>query len=776
MKTIEELLRNLARPEVLEFGLVTNRLPSVNIGGKFEPVDDEAPSTERLMQMLVTMGGGRHVDSLGDKPVQWTTRVDGVGVVAVAAIMRKDVVQARFTVAKREGGGTIRVSVKEKAADPKSTPAQPAAARAPSSQMRAGPSVQMTAVKATQQLSAPPSPVAPPAAPVPAAGSVPSSARAIPVAPPEPPPAAPPPPEDEWDDDDEPTLQTLSPPVSGQPGALKKTDPTQDLDTAAKARAAAEKATAEKAAAEKAAAEKAAAEKAEAEKAAAAQAAAEKAAAEKAAREKAAAEKAAAGFAAAEKAAAEKAAAEKAAAEKAAAEKVAAETAAREKLERETAEREKAAAEKRASERAAPGPRRISTPTSVDAVEVDLVKKEAPKPPPSSSPAASEPKLRPRVPSQIQPPPSTAAVVPEKDRPKVDAGATLDSLLAMAVQAQASDLHIIAGRPVLLRVATDLVPRTQTVPAEHVERIAKDIVPARLREPFERDGACDFAVEHPTYGRFRVHVAKHRGGFKVGMRVVPRELPTVHALGLPDRLASSVNATRGLVLVTGPAASGKSTTIAALVDHVNRDSARHVLTIEEPIEHLHPRRKGLVSQREVGLHTRSTKARALANALGEDADVLVVPDARDADVVRVALQACEAGRLVILGMNMPTARIAIDRILDLFDPREEPWVRATLAASLRVVSSQRLVPSADRTRVHAAFEVLPWSVRLHGLVRDGRTHDIPALQQLGPALGVLRLDEALAELVRSGKSTLDVTRPLAEAPDDFEALVARARK
>ena len=144
--------------------------------------------------------------------------------------------------------------------------------------------------------------------------------------------------------------------------------------------------------------------------------------------------------------------------------------------------------------------------------------------------------------------------------------------------------------------------------------------------------------------------------------------------------------------------------------------------------------------------------------------------------MRVALQACEAGRLVILGMNMPTARIAIDRILDLFDPREEPWVRATLAASLRVVSSQRLVPSADRTRVHAAFEVLPWSVRLHGLVRDGRTHDIPALQQLGPALGVLRLDEALAELVRSGKSTLDVTRPLAEAPDDFEALVARARK
>ena len=127
-------------------------------------------------------------------------------------------------------------------------------------------------------------------------------------------------------------------------------------------------------------------------------------------------------------------------------------------------------------------------------------------------------------------------------------------------------------------------------------------------------------------------------------------------------------------------------------------------------------------------------------------------------------------------MNMPTARIAIDRILDLFDPREEPWVRATLAASLKVVTSQRLVPSTDRTRLHAAFEVLPWSVKLYNLIREGRTHEIPALQQLGPALGVLRLDDALAELVRSQKVTLDVARQLAESPNDLEALSARPRK
>ena len=797
MKTIEELLRNLARPEVLEFGLVTNRLPSVNIGGKFEPVDDEAPSTERLMQMLVTMGGGRHVDALTDKPVQWTTRLDGVGVIAVAAIMRKEVVQARFTVAKREGGGTIRVVVEKSpvatthptpSAEPPKSPLsstqQQVAARASSPQMRAQPSVPMTAVKSTQVIGTPPVPVQPPPVPIAA-----------------PTPAAPPPPEDEWDDDDEPTLQTLSPPVSGVPGsAMKaKSDPTHAVDKAAMDRAVAlaakEKADAqpaqEAAASEKAAAvAKATAAKAAQQKAAAAQAAAEKvakdraAAAEKAATQAAAEKRAAAEKAAADKAAAdaaEKAAAEKkAAATQAAAEKAAHDTAAQLAAEKKTAADEAAAMEKRASTQRAPGPRRISTPTSVDAVEVDSIKKDIGSKPRLESAPGSEPILRARVPSSASlgtsGAPSTAPSIPEKDRPKLDPGATLDSLLGMAVSAQASDLHIVAGRPVLLRVATDLMPRTQPVPSDHVERIAKEIVPARLRESFERDGACDFAVEHPTYGRFRVHVAKQRGGYKVGMRVVPRELPTVAALGLPERLAASVNATRGLVLVTSPTASGKSTTIAALVEKINRETARHIITIEDPIEHLHPRKKGLVSQREVGLHTRSTKARALQSALREDPDVVVVPDVRDADVVRIALTACESGRLVILGMNMPTARIAIDRILDLFDPREEPWVRATLAASLKVVTSQRLVPSTDRTRLHAAFEVLPWSVKLYNLIREGRTHEIPALQQLGPALGVLRLDDALAELVRAQKVTLDVARQLAESPNDLEALSARPRK
>jgi len=860
MKTIEELLTNLARPEVLEFGLVTNRLPSVNIGGKFEPVDDEAPSTERLMAMLVTMGGGRYVDSLSDKPVQWTTRLDGVGVIAVAAILRKDIVQARFTVAKRDAGaasarspvaaappsaGNQAVGRPAEKAAPANQPAsatvaatrssgQQGVVRAPESRPIPGaaPSPQPTSTKSSSgahppasspstQTRAQPALGAPPSSSMSAAkataqiqprvirnvvGGAPVQAGRVqpsPQAPPVQPAQAVPPPEDEWDDDDEPTLQTLSPPVSRPPGTgpggprpkparrpeeVSRPDvdeaPGQDKAAAEKAaaeKAAAEKAAAEKAAAEKAAAEKAAAEKAAAEKAAAEKAAAEKAAAEKAAQERAAAEKAAQERAAAEKAAAEKAAQERAAAEKAAAERAAQEKAAAERAAQERAARERAAQEQRAAqaERAksvpapAMGSRRINTPTSVDVVDVEITT--------SDSAAAKRPGVRLDIDLDADGADNTVslpgadgapAYAAEKDRPRVDASAAVDSFLAMAVAARASDLVIVAGRPILLRVATDLLPRTQSLTAEHVERIAKEIVPVRLRETLEREGSCEFAVEHPSHGRFRVNVSKQRTGFKLNLRVIPRELPTLAALGLPEALANALRHQRGLVLVTGPASQGKSTTLAVLVEQLNRETARHIMTIEDPIEHVHPRKKSVVSQRDVGLHGR-TRVRTVQTALREDVDTLVIADMRDADSVRDALVACEGGRLVLATMNMPSAAKTVDRILDLFSPAEEPWVRLSLASSLRLIVGQRLVPSADRTRLHAAVELLPWSVALYTLIRDGRTHQIPDLQKRGKAVGVVRLDESLADLVRAQKVTAEVAKQFAESPADFDGHVAR---
>ncbi|MDF2692766.1 MAG: Twitching motility protein PilT, partial [Labilithrix sp.] len=479
----------------------------------------------------------------------------------------------------------------------------------------------------------------------------------------------------------------------------------------------------------------------------------------------------------AEKAAAEKAAAEKAAAEKAARERAAAEAqrVARERATAEAAQRAKAVPP------GAIGGRRISTPTSVDAVDVEITTND--------SGAAARPvrldidldadgaentlsvpgadSVVSRATGDV--PPSAVA---EKDRPRVDASAAIDAFLAMAVAARASDLFMVAGRPVLLRVASDLIARTQAVSAEHVERIAKEIVPVRLRETLERDGQCDFAVEHPTHGRFRVNVSRQRTGFKLNLRVIPREIPTPAALGLPDALVNSLRHQRGLILVTGPAGHGKSTTLAALVDHLNRETARHIMTVEEAIEHVHSRKKGVVSQRDVGLHARS-RARTVQTALREDVDTLVISELRDAESVRHALVACEGGRLVLAAMNMPSAAKTIDRILDLFSPSEEPWVRTSLAGSLRLIVGQRLVPSADRTRLHAAVEVLPASISLHTLIRDGRTHQIADLQARGKPAGMVRLDEALADLVRAQKVTPEVAKQFAESPADFVAQVAR---
>ncbi|MCW5813859.1 MAG: Flp pilus assembly complex ATPase component TadA [Labilithrix sp.] len=342
----------------------------------------------------------------------------------------------------------------------------------------------------------------------------------------------------------------------------------------------------------------------------------------------------------------------------------------------------------------------------------------------------------------------------------------------MAVAAKATDLIIAAGRPVLLRVASDLQQRTQSVPADQVERIAKDIVPARLRETLEKEGSCEFAVEHLTHGRFRVNVSRQRTGVKLTLRVIAKELPTLASLGLPEAVAAGIRHESGLVVIAGPAGHGKSSTLAALVDMLNRESAKHVATIEEPIEHVHPRKKGFVSQRDVGLHTR-TKAKAFHSALRSDPDVVVVHELRDVDSVRLALTAAEGGRLVLGTMNAPGAVQAAERMLRMFGPTEHAWARAALASTLRLVVGQQLVPSADRTRLHAAVELLPASVALWGAIKQGRLHELAGGKVSGK--GVVHLDSSLADLVRAQKVTIEVARQYAESPVDLDALVAGRR-
>jgi twitching motility protein PilT len=298
----------------------------------------------------------------------------------------------------------------------------------------------------------------------------------------------------------------------------------------------------------------------------------------------------------------------------------------------------------------------------------------------------------------------------------------------MAIEARATDLHLVAGRPVRVRVATELQPRTQPMLAGHVERIAREIVPPRLRETLERDGACELVIERPGLGRFRVHVMRQRTGYKLGIRLLPRELPTLSSLGLPESVASAAAYTCGLVLVTGPCGHGKTSTLAAIVDVINRDSARRIITIEDPIEIVHPGKRAMLSQREVGAHVRSCTA-GVASALREDADVVVIGELRDAESARVAFDAAESGRLVLATMIAASPGRAFEHLAGFFPPAAAKEVRARVARVLRLIVGQRLVAGADRARLHAEVELL--SVLTPDVALEGHGRDTLTLQQDG---------------------------------------------
>ncbi|MBI4955157.1 MAG: PilT/PilU family type 4a pilus ATPase [Myxococcales bacterium] len=354
-----------------------------------------------------------------------------------------------------------------------------------------------------------------------------------------------------------------------------------------------------------------------------------------------------------------------------------------------------------------------------------------------------------------------AAPVPSRAAASLDA--ELERILTQACRARASDVHVVAGRPLLLRVGGELGHTGTALEPSAVAQLVERVVPERMRAELERDGSCDFALAHPGLGRFRANAARHQGGYKLCLRIVPPEVPTLASLGLPAAIADATRHHQGLILVTGPTGHGKTSTLAAIVDIINRDSSHHVITVEDPIEYLHPRKRALMSQREVGTHTRSF-ASALKASLREDPDVIVVGELRDTETVRMALSASETGHLVLGTMNTPSAAKTIDRLIDLFPPADEGQVRMTLAGGLRLIVSQRLVPTT-KGGLAVAAELLPGSVPLWNLIRDARTFQIPSLQQRGKALGIVRLDDSLAELVRAGTCTLAAAKAFAEAAD-----------
>jgi twitching motility protein PilT len=398
-------------------------------------------------------------------------------------------------------------------------------------------------------------------------------------------------------------------------------------------------------------------------------------------------------------------------------------------------------------------------------------------PPAPAVPAAPPPVRVPAPPPVLDVAPAPVGLAPRAPRAAAAGRGTqldlLRKLVSEARQRGASDVHLVAGRPVLVRALGELMPQGEALAAEAVEDIADAILPMRHADRLDTHGAADFALELDRAGRLRVNVSRQRTGLKIALRLVPPGVPTLAGLGMPMEIADATRHHQGLIVVTGPAGHGKTSTLAAIVDLINESTTHHVITVEDPVEVVHPKKRALISQREVGTHTRSF-ASALKGSLREDPDVIVVGELRDAETVRMALSASETGHLVLGTMSTPSAARTIDRLVDLFPPSDQQQVRLTLAGGLKLIVSQRLVPTADGSRMVAAAELLPGSVPLWNLIRENKTFQIPSVQQRGRGAGIIRLDDSLVDLIRAGTITLAAARAVAEAPEELEAKVGRA--
>jgi twitching motility protein PilT len=339
-------------------------------------------------------------------------------------------------------------------------------------------------------------------------------------------------------------------------------------------------------------------------------------------------------------------------------------------------------------------------------------------------------------------------------------------LVAAARAAKASDLHVSAGRATQMRVGTDLVPVDGAVlSAEVVDSILLPLLDDDERARLAQVGYVDLAVDSPDRGRLRANISRHQVGLKGTFRLAMAKPATLDELGLPKDLAKVVAHHQGFVVIAGPSGHGKTTTLNALVDLINSTKPYHILTVEDPIEIEHPRKVAVVSQREAGRHTKSFAA-ALKASLREDPDVIVIGELRDRETVEIALTASETGHLVLATMSTPSAAKTLDRLIDMFPPEEHSQVRASIAGALRAIVAQRLVPAIGGGVV-PAIELVTGVLALATLIRDDKLFQLPNLLQRGRAFGMMRLDESLLELVRSGKISEDTALAFADAKKEL---------
>ncbi len=368
---------------------------------------------------------------------------------------------------------------------------------------------------------------------------------------------------------------------------------------------------------------------------------------------------------------------------------------------------------------------------------------------------------------------TTSAKVVVNPGQQLNSSATIEEIMALAEQKKASDIHFAANYPIMLRVDGRLAPFSARLTGEQTAQLAKQLLNQERQQKFAEAKELDFSFTNANQTRFRVNLFTERDNVAGALRLIEKNIRTMKELDLPDVLFEIVDEPHGLVLVVGPTGSGKSTTLAAMLNHINLNRADHILTIEDPIEYVYPQEMSIVNQREVGADTHAWQA-ALKSALREDPDVVLVGEMRDLDTIESTITIAETGHLTFATLHTNSAAQAIDRIIDVFPEGSKEQIRAQLANVITAVVSQRLIPVQTGGR-RAALEVMLGTVAVRNAIREGKTYQIDNIIQTSGDLGMITLEKSLVNLVKKGYISKDVAKAHSAKPDEIDSLISNLR-
>ncbi len=360
---------------------------------------------------------------------------------------------------------------------------------------------------------------------------------------------------------------------------------------------------------------------------------------------------------------------------------------------------------------------------------------------------------------------------PARPRAKPVDEVHLDELLEIVVENNASDLHMCVGLPPMLRLDGELRPmRYEKFTPPVVQRMIYDIMTDDQIQRFETELELDCSYQMRQIARFRVNVYRDKGNVAAALRLIPQDIPTISQLGLPPVTEDLANRPRGLLLVTGPTGSGKSTTLASIINQINLERSEHILTVEDPIEYLHTHRKSIINQRELGQDTLSFNA-ALRSALREDPDVILVGEMRDLETIQLAITCAETGHLVMATLHTNNAAESVDRMIDVFPADEQEQIRVQLANNLVGIMSQQLLPRAGEKGRVAAIEVMLATAAIRNLVRENKAFQMHSIIQTSRDVGMQSMDQALSDLYKQGLITYEMAQRRSHNPDELEKLI-----